>query len=139
MTTDETRAALADMMDAFSRGDHARLESRYDDDIDWVLYAPLLVFPYAGKRLGKTEVLASLLGVYQQFTIVKFEVPVLLADGNRGATISRSELLMRSTGRTILSEVASFSRFRNGKMVEYQGFTDSFDVVEQVLGYNIDV
>ena len=139
MTTDETRAALADMMEAFTLGDHERLVSRYDDDIEWELHAPLLVFPYAGKRRGKTEVLTSLLGVYQQFSIVSFEVPLILADGDRGATISRVGLVIRSSGRTIMSQLASFSRFRNGKMIEYRGFTDSFDAVEQVLGFDIDV
>ena len=139
MTTDETRAAINDMIDAFTCGDHARLELRYDDDIDWVLYAPLLVFPFAGRRRGKDEVLTSLLGVYQQYSIVTYKAPVVMVDGDRVATISEMEIVVRSTGRTITSRVASFSRFRNGKMIEYQGFTDSFDAAEQVLGFNIDV
>ncbi len=139
MTTDETRAALIDMTDAFKRGDHERLAARYDDDIDWALYAPLLVFPFAGKRRGKSEVLASLLGVYQQFTIAKYDVPVILADGDRAATISEIEVVIRSTGRSVTSQLASFSRFRDGRMIEYRGYTDSFDAAEQVLGFDIDV
>jgi ketosteroid isomerase-like protein len=139
VTTDETRAALIDMTDAFKRGDHERLVERYDDDIDWALYAPMLVFPFAGRRRGKTDVLASLLGVYQRFTIAKYEVPIILADGDRAASIAEIEVVMRSTGRSVTSQLASFSRFRGGKMIEYRGYTDSFDAAEQVLGFHIDV
>jgi len=35
--------------------------------------------------------------------------------------------------------VASFYRVRNGRVVEYQGFVDSFDAVEQALGRYIEV
>ncbi len=139
MTTDETRAALNSITDAFKRGDHERLVSLYDDDIDWVLYAPLLVFPFAGQRRGKTEVLASLLGVYQQFTITKYDVPLILADGDRASSISEIAATMRSTGRTVALRLASFSQFRDGKMIHYRGFIDSFDAAEQVLGFHIDV
>jgi len=127
------------MNDAFKRGDHERLVEFYDDNIDWALYAPMLVFPFAGKRRGKSEVLASLLGVYQQFTIAKYDVPVILADRDRAASIADVEVVIRSTGRTVTSQLASFSRFRGGKMVEYRGYTDSFDAAEQVLGFDIDV
>lgn len=139
MTTDETRFAIADMTDAFKRGDHERLVERYDDDIDWALYAPLLVFPFAGRRRGKSEVLTSLLSVYQQYSIVNYAAPVLLVDGDRCAMISRIEIVVRATNRTVKSELASFSRFRDGKMVEYRGYTDSFDAAEQVLGFDLDV
>ncbi len=77
--------------------------------------------------------------MYQQYSIVTYKAPVVMVDGDRVATISEMEIVVRSTGRTITSRVASFSRFRNGKMIEYQGFTDSFDAAEQVLGFNIDV
>ena len=139
MTTDETRDAINDMINAFKCGDHARLVARYHDDIEWALHAPLLVFPFAGKRRGKDEVLTSLLGVYQQYSIVDYKAPVVVVDGDRVATIADIEIIVRSTGRTITSRVASFSRFRDGKMIEYQGFTDSFDAAEQVLGFDIDV
>lgn len=127
------------MTDAFKRGDHERLVARYDDDIDWALYAPLLVFPFAGRRRGKSEVLTSLLSVYQQYSIVNYAAPVMLVDGDRCATVAKVEVMVRATARTIKTEVASFSRFRDGKMIEYRGYTDSFDAAEQVLGFDIDV
>jgi ketosteroid isomerase-like protein len=47
--------------------------------------------------------------------------------------------VQRATGRTIRCRVASFYRVRDGRVVEYQGFIDSFDAVEQALGRYVDV
>jgi ketosteroid isomerase-like protein len=43
-------------------------------------------------------------------------------------------MVQRATGRVIQCKIASFHRVRGGKVIEYRGFTDSFDAVEQVLG-----
>lgn len=132
-----TRAAIDDMIDAFQCGDHARLADLYDDDIDWQLHAPISVFPFAGMRRGKNAVLASLLGVYRDFEIASYKVPLVMVDGDRAATISDVQVVQRSTGRVIASQLASFHRFRNGKLIEYRGFSDSFDTAQQVLGRDL--
>ena len=36
-------------------------------------------------------------------------------------------------------KVASFLRFKEGKLIEYQSFADSFDMMQQALGRQIDV
>lgn len=137
--TEATRAAIDDIIDAFQCGDHKRLADRYDDDIEWRLYAPVSIFPFAGARHGKTEVLASLLGVYQSYRIARYKVQLVLIDGDRAATISDVHVIQRSSGRVITSHLAGFHRFRDGKLIEYRGFTDSFDSAEQAIGYEIDL
>lgn len=138
MATETTRDALEDIIDAFQRGDHARLAERYDDEIEWLLYAPPAIFPFAGLRRGKTTVLAGLLLVYRSYNIARYSVSLRVVDGDRAATISDLHLVQRSTGRVITTNIASFYRFRDGKLVGYRGFTDSFNWVEQVLGYEIE-
>lgn len=135
--TETTRHVIHDIIGAFQRGDHARLADRYDDDIDWLLHAPISVFPFAGARRGKNAVLASLAGVYRDYMISRYDVPVVMVDGDRAATISDVHVVQRSTGRVIVSHLAGFYRIRDGKLVEYRGFTDSFDSAEQVLGHEI--
>jgi len=135
--TEATRAAIEDIIDAFRRGDHARLAARYDDDLDWLLHAPTL--PSAGVRRGKNAVLAGLLGVYRNFRIVSYKVPLVLVDGDRAAMISDLELVERSSERLIASQVASFQRFRDGKMIEYRGFSGHFDPAGGGLGQDIEV
>jgi ketosteroid isomerase-like protein len=43
-------------------------------------------------------------------------------------------MVQRATGRIIRSRIASFHRFVDDKVIEYRGFTDSFDSAEQALG-----
>ncbi len=43
-----------------------------------------------------------------------------------------------ATGRVIRIRTANFYRFAGDKAVEYRGFTDSLDIVEQVLGRELD-
>lgn len=139
MTHDATRAALDDISDAFIRGDHERLAARYHDDIDWLLHAPVAVFPFAGARRGKAEVFKSFALFYETFQLTNFTVEVKIVDGERAATLSLVHLTQRATGRTIRSHIAGFHRFRDGKLIEYRGFTDSFDSVEQTLGRELDI
>lgn len=138
MAIETTRAALEDIIDAFQRGDHERLAARYDDDIESLLYAPKTVFPFAGLRRGKEAVLTGLLLVYRAYSIARYVVSLKVVDGDRAATIADLHLIQRSTGRTITTNVASFYRFRDGKLIGYRGFTDSFDWMEQVVGREID-
>lgn len=126
-----TRAAIYDLIDAFQRGDHARLAERYDDDIEWRLHAPLS--PLAGSRRGKNEVLAGLLDVYRDFKIANYTVPLVMVDGDRAATISDFHVIERSTGRDIVSHLAGFHRFRDGKLIEYRGFSDTAPMAELIL------
>ncbi len=137
--TEATRAAINDIVDAFQCGDHKRLVDRYDDDIEWVLHAPVSIFPFAGVHRGKGAVLSSLLGVYQLYRIARYKVQSILVDGDRAATISDVHIIQRSSDRVITSHLAGFYRFRDGKLIEYRGFTDSFDSVEQAIGFEIDL
>jgi ketosteroid isomerase-like protein len=139
VTQDSTRAALDDLLDAFMQGDHERLAARYHDDIDWLFHAPVSVFPFAGARLGKAEVFKGFALLYESFRLTAYSYEVKLIDGDRAATLSDAHMVQRATGRIIQSRIASFHRFQDGQLIEYRGFTDSFDSVEQALGRWLDV
>jgi ketosteroid isomerase-like protein len=125
--------------DAFKQGDHERFASYYDDNIDWTFHAPISVFPFAGRRVGKPAVFLSLRQLNEGYKLQGFAAQMVLADEDRAAVISEIAMMQRATGRTIRCRVASFYRVRDGRVVEYQGFVDSFDAVEQALGRYIAV
>jgi ketosteroid isomerase-like protein len=133
------RAVIDDIIDAFRCGDHARLADRYDDDLDWLLHAPVAMLPSAGVRRGKNAVLAGLLGLYRDFRIFSYKVPLIMVEGDRAAMISDLELMERASGRVIASHVASFQRFRGGKMIEYRGFSGHFGAADGSFDDELDV
>ena len=139
MTQDTTRAALEVMLDAFMQGNTDRLVARYHDDIDWLFYAPVALFPFAGARRGKAEVFKGYSLMYEIFRLADYKVAVTLVEGDRAATLSDVHMVQRATGRAIRSRIASFHRFRDGRLIEYRGFTDSFDSVEQALGRELQL
>jgi len=139
MTNDITRGIIGKLHSAFMQGDHEQLARCYDDDIDWTFHAPVSVFPFLGRRIGKAAVFSSLAELDEGYKVEALAMQVLLADGDRAAAISEVALQQRATGRTIRCRVASFYRVRSGRVVEYEGFLDSFDAVEQAFGRYIDV
>src|SRR5262245_175537 len=100
------------------RGDHELFGGYYDDDIDWTFHAPVSVFPFLGRRVGKAAVFLSLRDLYAGYKIEALAVQLVLADGDRAAAISEVALMQRASGRTIRCRVASFYRLRNGRVVE---------------------
>lgn len=139
VTQETTRAALEDMLDAFTQGDTDRLAARYHDDIDWLFYAPVALFPFAGARRGKADVFKGYALMYDIFRLTSYKVAMMLVDGDRAATLSDVHMVQRATGRTVRSRIASFHRFDDGRLIEYRGFTDSFDSVEQALGRELQL
>ena len=139
MNTDATRAAMDALLAAFKDGDNERLAALYHDDVDWLFHCPASVFPFAGRRRGKAEVFQGFALFYRDYKLVGYDVLAKLVDGDHAALMSDVHSIQRATGRTMRSHIASFHRFRDGKLIEYRGFTDSFDAVEQILGRELQI
>lgn len=135
----DARACVVDILDAFRKGDYARLAARYDDDVDWLFHGPPSIFPETGRRRGKVAVFQAFAGLNAHFRFERHATDYLVAQGDRGAAISDMTLVQRASGRTIRCRIASFYRIRDGLVIEYRGFTDSFDAVEQVLGHELSL
>jgi len=139
MDNEATRAAVLELHEAFRQGDYERLVKLYHDDVDWVFYAPRAIFPHVGVRHGKVAAFQTLTAINELFRFTRHVTELVIADGERAAALADCTLVQRATGRIIRCRVVSFYRFRDGRVIEYRGFTDSFDVAEQVLGRHIDV
>ncbi len=131
---DGARAAIRDLQDAFRKNDYARIAARFHDDIDWVFHGPISIFPEIGLRRGKIAVFQTFAALNGRYRFERHVTDHLIAEGDSAAGVAEVGLVQRNTGRTITCRIASFFRVTNGLVTHYRGFTDSFDVVEQVLG-----
>jgi ketosteroid isomerase-like protein len=134
-----TRAAVTELYDAYARRDFERIASMIDEDIDWIIYGPVQVFPFAGQRRGRIAVLEALGGIAQDYLLERYDPRIIIVEGDRAAVMSDVAFQQRSTGRTVSTQLANFLRFRNGKLIEFREFSNSFDLVEQALGRWIEV
>ncbi len=128
---------VEDIQDAFRKGDYARIAARYDDEVDWLVYGPQSVFPEIGRRRGKRAMFQALEALNAHYRFEHHVTEWLIAEGDRAASIADVTLVQRSSGRTIRCRIASFLRVRDGRVMEYRAFMDSFDAAEQVLGHEL--
>ena len=130
----DARRVLVQVQDALRKNDYERLAALYDDDIDWVFHGPTSIFPEVGHRRGKVEVFKTLAALNALYRFEYYATEQLVAEGDTAASVAAVSMVQRSTGRIIHCKIASFHRVRDGRVVEYRGFTDSFDAAEQVFG-----
>lgn len=137
--SDGARAVILEIQDAFRKGDYARIAARYHDDVDWLFHGPTSVFPEVGRRHGKVAVFKTLAALNVLYRFERYVTDHLIAEGDYAAGIADVTLVQRASGRTIQCRIANFQRVKDGLVVEYRGFIDSFDAVEQVIGHELNV
>jgi len=62
----------------------------------------------------------------------------MLVDGDRAAILAKLIATKSDGGRAISYRIAHFIQFRDEKVIDYVSIIDSFDAVEQMLGYNLE-
>ena len=137
MAESDTRAVVRELYDAYERRDFTRGAALIHDDIDWIIYGPVAVFPFAGSRKGRAAVLEALTGIAEHYVLESYKREIAVVDGDRAAVMSDVSFTQRATGRTLRFRVANFLRFADGRVIEFREFANTFDVVEQALGREI--
>ena len=130
-----SRDTVEAFYEAYTARDLVKLGALLDDDAVWTINGPVELLQFCGERRGKTAVL-DMVGrlVPEVFEITGFAADTMLIDDDRAASLNRLTGRRAADGRKISYRVATFVRFRGGKVVEYCSVIDSFDAAEQVLG-----
>jgi ketosteroid isomerase-like protein len=136
MTQPISRTRVAAFYRAYASRDVEKIAPFIDDDIKWTISGPVDYLRFCGTHYGKAAVLDL---IHRQVPAVlrvfSFVADSIVVDGDQVATLSRQSSRRAADGRVISYRVANFMRFRDGKLVENLSLLDSFDAVEQVLGY----
>jgi ketosteroid isomerase-like protein len=135
----DTRDTVRELYDAYGRRDFERIAACIHDDVDWVIYGPISVFPFAGPRHGRAAVLEAMAGIAQQYSLESYKPEIMIVDGDRAAVMSDVSFIQRATNRILRFRIGNFLRFKDGKLIEFREFANSFDVVEQALGRELEL
>ena len=134
-----SRAVVEAFYRALADRDAATLAAYLDDDVVWTISGPVDILPFCGQRVGKDGVMKLLVQDSPAFLSDRRFVPSMtLVDGDGAAVLGRLTGSKREDGHAISYRIAHFIKFREEKVVEYMSIIDSFDAVEQMLGYNLD-
>ena len=135
--SDANKQLVRDFLTAFYGGDIAGALATCDDDIDFVVNAPVDLFPHFGPRHGKTDVAETWRALHARYARMRHEVPFLIADDNRAAAIIKIFFRKSAAERIVQTSVADFYTFRGGRIASIQQFFDTFDAIEQTLERDI--
>jgi ketosteroid isomerase-like protein len=139
MSSPVPRAVVEAFYHALSVRDMETLAPYLDDQVVWAISGPVDILPFCGRRVGKDVVMKLLVRDIPTLLSGRRFVPqVMLVDGDRAAVLGRLTATKRDGGRAISYRTAHFIQFRDEKVVEYVSIIDSFDAVEQMLGYSLD-
>lgn len=133
------RAVVEAFYKALADRDMGTLAAFLDDQVVWTISGPVDILPFCGQRTGKDVVMKLLVRDIPAFLSGRRFVPsMMLVDGDRAAVLGRLTATKRDDGHAISYRIAHFIKFRDEKVVEYVSIIDSFDAVEQMLGYNLE-
>ena len=139
MSSAVPRAIVEGFYHALSVRDMDALATFLDDQVVWTISGPVDILPFCGRRVGKDVVMKLLVRDIPTLLEGRRFVPqTMLVDGDRAAVLGRLTATKRDGGRAISYRIAHFIQFRDKKVIEYVSIIDSFDAVEQMLGYSLD-
>ena len=133
----QTRQRVLDYLEAFYAGDVLRTLDCVDDEIDIVTYAPVELFPHLGHQHGKAWVLKAIQTQKQRYLSRKYEIKFMAVEGAKASVMSRLRMEKRGDRRVVQFDIAEFFTLRDGRIVEYRSFFDSFDLIQQLLGQDL--
>ena len=71
--------------------------------------------------------------VHARYSSMRYEVPIMVAEGNTVATNLRAFFRKRSNDRIVQFDMAVFYTLRDGRIAQIREVMDSFDLVQQLL------
>jgi uncharacterized protein len=127
------RQRVLNFLDAFYAGDIEGALERCSDDVDFMAHAPIDILPHMGHRRGKAEVRQMWNTVHARYSSMRYEVPIIVAEGDKVAVNIRVFFRKSSNGRIVQFDLAAFYTLRDGRIAQIREILDTFDLVQQVL------
>src|SRR5713226_1027268 len=113
------------------------LEALIDDDVEWAIYGPIDMFPFLGARRGRAAVLEVIRQIAENVRVHRFDRESIMLGTDSASSMMRYSLTALDSNKPISLRIAHFAQFRAGLLTNLRVLVDSFDLVEQTVGYPI--
>jgi uncharacterized protein len=133
MVDDLHRQRVLNFLDVFYSGDIEGALARCTDDIEFFSNAPVDILPHMGHHSGKADVREMWEIVHARYSGMRYEVPILVAEGDKVAANIRVFFRKSTNDRMVQFDIAAFYTLRDGRIARIREIMDTFDMVEQVL------
>jgi ketosteroid isomerase-like protein len=113
------------------------LEPLLDDEVEWAIYGPIDMFPFFGQRHGKDAVLEVIRQIGENLRVHRFDRESIMLGVDSAASMLRYSLTALDSNKPISLRIAHFAQFKAGRLSSFRVLVDTFDLVEQTVGYPI--
>ena len=127
------RQRVLNFLETFYSGDIEGALARCSDDVDFFANAPVDILPHLGHRHGKAEVGEMWRTIHARYSSMRYEVPIIVAEGDKVAANIRVFFRKRSNDRIMQFDIAAFYTLRDGRIAQIREIMDTFDLVQQLL------
>ena len=114
MTEPLNRQRVLSLLDDIVAGDIEAALERCTDDVDFLTHAPIDILPHMGPRRGKPEMREMWKTVLARYSRIRYEAPILIAEGDKVAAYLRAFFTKRSNARVVQFDMAAFYTLREG-------------------------
>jgi ketosteroid isomerase-like protein len=133
MSTEETRAVIAEFDRLMRAWDVDGLAALFAEEVDWEIPGDTATVPWIGKRATRAEVRAFYAeDVPKYLTPDRFDVDATLVDGELAVRTGDLRSQVQATGKWIETRFVQEFTVRDGKITRYLMHEDSWLVSEAV-------
>ena len=125
MSADVKIKTIAQVYDAFGRGDVAAILDAVTDDVEWSAETTSVAAPWYGVRHGKDAVAAFFAAFGSAMEVEEFTPISFAANDTDVLTVVRFRARSRSTGKTASMDLHHYFKFRESKIAYYRGTEDT--------------
>ena len=125
MSADTNIKTIAEIYEAFGRGDVAAILDAVTDDVDWAAEAASSAAPWYGVRHGKDAVAVFFADFGSTMEVEEFTPVSVAANDTDVLTVVRFRAKSRATGRAEQMDLHHYFKFRDGKIAYYRGTEDT--------------
>jgi len=125
MSADTNIKTIAQIYEAFGRGDVAAILDSVTDDVDWAAEAASAAAPWYGVRHGRDAVAEFFTAFGSTMEIEEFTPLTFAANETDVLTVVRCRARSRRTGKSTAMDLHHRFTFRDGKIAYYRGTEDT--------------
>ena len=125
MSADANIKTIAEIYEAFGRGDVAAILDAVTDDVDWAAEAASSGAPWYGVRHGKDAVAVFFSDFGSAMEVEEFTPVSFAANDTDVLTVVRFRSRARATGKTSAMNLHHYFKVRDGKVAYYRGTEDT--------------
>ena len=137
MIANLNRTRVLKFLELFYARDTEGALARCSDDVEFFANAPTDILPHMGHRRGKDEVRKTWQTIHAGYSGSRYDVPIIVADGDRVAAAVRVFHRKAENQRVVQFDLAAFYTLRAGRIIYIREILDTYDLVQQVLERDI--